>query len=363
MNTERLNGHAAELEVLEPKPLGFGLKTLKELKACTPPVTYDIQGVLAAGQPCALLGRSKTLKTSIMLDMALSLATGSSFLETFEVLQKRRVAVMSSESGVDTLLETLEAQIAAKGLDMEEIGRDLMLTGETPTINDELDLRTLADMVDDHGTEVLVIDPFYLSVRTEGKESSMYFMGQALKGLAKVLVPRGITLVLCHHIKEAKSGYARPGDLKDSAYSGLEQFARQWLIVNRKGKYKGGGLHNLELEVGGSAKHYGHYKLELFEGTRAAPDWKATVTQKTELEVDTTTVRKTAKRTTLLKAFEQYPDGEIPATVATDIGDSNPSRVKKECEAAVADGDLHRIEVTRGNKTIQGYVHTMYVGT
>ena len=61
---------------------------------------YDwiVENVLLANQPMIVGGAAKTLKTSISLDMALSIAAGGKFLGRYKA-HKRRVLFISGESG------------------------------------------------------------------------------------------------------------------------------------------------------------------------------------------------------------------------------------------------------------------------
>jgi hypothetical protein len=62
-----------------------------------------IKNVLVRDQPALLGGPKKSLKTSIMLDAAISLGTGKPFLGKFEIPERVRVAVLSGESGQSTI--------------------------------------------------------------------------------------------------------------------------------------------------------------------------------------------------------------------------------------------------------------------
>lgn len=66
-----------------------------------------VEHVLAAKQPMVIGGPPKALKTSLALDLAVSLATGTKFLGTFDVPVACGVAVFSGESGRTTINETM----------------------------------------------------------------------------------------------------------------------------------------------------------------------------------------------------------------------------------------------------------------
>src|SRR5688500_7162912 len=65
-----------------------------------------VRSVLLTGQPAVIGGPKKCLKTSLAIDMAISLGSGTKFLGRFKVPEAVRVAVISGESGGAVLQET-----------------------------------------------------------------------------------------------------------------------------------------------------------------------------------------------------------------------------------------------------------------
>src|SRR5262249_16806463 len=65
--------------------------------------TWLIDRLLVKNQPCVLGGPTKALKTSVALDMVISIGSGTAFLGQFKVFGKRRTAIISGESGEYTL--------------------------------------------------------------------------------------------------------------------------------------------------------------------------------------------------------------------------------------------------------------------
>ena len=225
---------------------------------------FLIKRALVRGQPGVMAGPPKTLKTSIAIDMAISLASATPFLGTFEVPRRVKTAVVSGESGKATTQETVKRQLRSRCVDDSFHGW-LEFCFDLPRFTDLANMMEFARTLKAKKAEVVFIDPVYLSMGGEVDHANMFQMGAAFKVVADVLLKVGVTPILIHHsTKGLKPGKAM--QLADMAYSGLAEFARQFILINRQSDYRGDGVHDLIFSVGGSAGHGGLWDLHIEEG-------------------------------------------------------------------------------------------------
>src|SRR5690348_15649906 len=80
-----------------------------------------IRDVLVSRQPAVIGGPLKCLKTSLAVDMAVSLASGSPFLGKFKVDKALAVAFISGESGKATIKDTASCVCRARRLTLADL--------------------------------------------------------------------------------------------------------------------------------------------------------------------------------------------------------------------------------------------------
>ncbi len=250
------------------QPIEFKGITCAELASGDYRVEFLIERTLVDRQPCIIAGGKKMLKTSILVDMGIALATGCKFLGRLEVKSTRRVALMSGESGMGTLQETAFRVAAAAGLHLAEI-ENLIWCDQLPRFLDPGHQIALRKFLADSGTEVVIIDPAYLCMSTDSREGSLFAMGEQLAGITNLCNDVGASLILAHHTvkNNRRENPFSPPELEDIAWAGFQEFARQWLLVGRRERFEPGtGAHRLWLNVGGSAGHSAMWALDVEEG-------------------------------------------------------------------------------------------------
>ena len=106
---------------------------------------------------------------------------------------------------------------------------------------------------------VVVIDPAYLATPLAAdKGNNLFAIGELLRSVNDVCQACGCTLLIAHHMKKTGITYDPP-ELVDTAWSGWAEWARQWLLLNRRERFDpdSNGQHKLWFAVGGSAGHSG----------------------------------------------------------------------------------------------------------
>jgi replicative DNA helicase len=132
---------------------------------------------------------------------------------------------------------------------------------KVPNLADPEALDRLFNLIRSDQIEVLAIDPFYLAVgptKSGGvNHNDMFAMGHLLYEFASTVQAAGATAIITHHFTKprARGGAGKIPELADLAHAGIGQFARQWILVDRRAPFDPNqNVHELHLVMGG----YGH---------------------------------------------------------------------------------------------------------
>ena len=334
---------------------------------------FFVDGLLTVGQPCLIAGASKSLKTSLAIDLAVSLDSGKPFLNEFKVARTARVGVISGESGAATIQCAARRVCECKHLDLAE--RGIQWSFDIPRITDPTHLSAPERYISRHNLEVLILDPVYLMLldaRTAQHASNVFAMGAVLRNLSELVAELGTTLILIHHVtkgsaRSSKSEGMIP-DLEDMSMSGFAEFSRQWLLVGRRSRYvDGSGDHELWLRYGGSAGHGGLCGLDVREGRRddiGGRRWSVTIRDAVECsneqrgdaerrKIDAEE-RKAGRQLTgdmdrIRAKAEKFQAGDTKSQIAQAVSLPN-ERCGRALHALVDQGEWERCDVGKSNR-------------
>lgn len=372
---ERLKAERAEAERSKNK-ITYKTYNAKELDELDTRLEYLVQGVLVRGQHGMFVAPQKTMKTTTCIDLALSLATGSSFLEKFSC-QQSKVLMMTGESGLSVVQETSRRIAQSKDLTLSNIADQFIVSDQIPLLYSIEHQYALAGLLDDIQPDLLIADPVYMMV--DGTDAgNLFTMGAQLKPTAVLCAERGITILLVHHSTKSSSNVKEylPLGLGDIAWSGFAEFARQWVFLNRREEYElGTGEHQLWLSYGGSAGHSGCWAVEVNEGPNDAiegREYSVTVTDmadavKSRIE-ETESAQEARRQEKELRALKRSADEVLTAFVGVrDALTQNQIETKTGMRTANAKravaylvriGILEASTVTRNKREFDGYIRT-----
>ncbi len=320
-------------------------------------VEYLIDGAMVAGQPMIVAGAKKTLKTSILVDLAIALAVGGCWLGALRVRRPARVLLVSGESGASTLRETALRVADAARIDLAGVD-GLVWCDALPRLTDPDHAAALVEAIRAGCVEVAILDPAYLMLPGDDA-GNVFAQGAMLGRLGSAVSDAGAMLVLAHHTRKGAVDAYAPPELSDIAWSGFAEWARQWLLIGRRERYEpGSGEHRLWLSAGGSAGHSGLWAMDVDEG-RWSPDtpryWCVAVRSATEhasadrerrdAERSAAQVeRQQADMTRMAEALDAHPDGATARKLRAWCGWSG-ERAARVLEALVRDRVAEPCEV------------------
>ncbi|MFO1007332.1 MAG: DnaB-like helicase N-terminal domain-containing protein [Planctomycetaceae bacterium] len=247
----------------------FAGQTFGELLAKDIPASkWLIEGILIAEETCAIIAPAKCLKTTILIEMAVAMATGTRFMNRYLVPQLLRIFLMLGETPEASARAMLTRSCEVRDIDPNEIGDTVRIhCGGLPRVASDEDLRILERNVREFGADVTFLDPLYLAAA--GLEMSQVTeVGPRIRAIGDACKPG--TLLLVHH---ATKGEARQTGttlrLESGAGAGVAESVGQWFILNRESEFdpEADEWHSLNAAFGGRGGHGGRLSIRFKEST------------------------------------------------------------------------------------------------
>jgi hypothetical protein len=241
---------------------------------------FLVKRMIVAREPLTIAGLMKTLKTSIAVDLAVSLGTQTPFLGEFDTYKRVRVAVLSGESGKPALQDVFRRVCRGRGIDPASV--DVLWGFNLPSFADPGDMTELAEKAAEHRVGFVIADPAYLCALRGidvNDAKSVFAMGAHLSRYSEAMIGAEITPAIVHHSnRQLKPGQRM--ELTDLAYAGFAEHAAQWILGSRDTPYRGDGVHPLTLNCGGRQGQGGIWSVRVEEGVLGDADgrrWEVSV--------------------------------------------------------------------------------------
>ncbi|MFI4876451.1 MAG: AAA family ATPase [Blastopirellula sp. JB062] len=244
--------------------------------------TWLAPGLLARHESAVILGPSKSLKTSLAIDLCGALASGGKFLGQFAVEQPFRVGYVGGEETEHAAPDLAHRWSAAADVDLANLDR-LIWGLNIAELGDPAQLRRLTAWIERYQLEAVVIDQAELS------NVSPRAQARQLRDISRCCLEAGATPIFCCPTRSEPP--PRALSAADLAAAPGNAVARQWLLVNRRQPFEpGSGRHQLWLTLGGGAGQSGLWGVDIDEGqagSHAARKWQVQLRDVAAIEEET----------------------------------------------------------------------------
>jgi hypothetical protein len=253
----------------EPKspPRSFAGQPASELwSLADEPVQWMVENVFSLEQPTVIGARKKSLKTTLLSSLVVSLVTGLPWLGRFKIPRKFRVLFVTGEATKRAAIRKIRKAAEALNVKPEALEGLRIEAVNFPKFPSEADLEAISEDVRLHKIDIVVIDPLYRGMDSTINAQNIFAMGDALGRFMVACSPASV--ILSHHVKKsAQFDKSAMPDLDDLSQAGVAEFAGNYLLIGRLTKYEGDGRHDLAICIGGRDEQFGQYRLEFDETT------------------------------------------------------------------------------------------------
>ncbi len=203
-----------------------------EITAADPSRRWLVEGLWSRGGVGILGGPPKCAKSWLALDLALSVATGTACLDSFEVLEPGEVLLVMAEDAPEIVRARLESICIHRGVRIEDAPVHLVLA-HALRLDLERDRERLCETIARMRPRLLVLDPFIRLHRLE--ENHAGDISGVLGWLRSLSREHDLAILVVHHARKNGSAGGQAGQ----ALRGSGDF-HAWgddnLYVRRKGE-------------------------------------------------------------------------------------------------------------------------------
>lgn len=341
-------------------PVRFGalLRNVKRPK-------YLIEGVLTEGACGFIAGEPKCYKSWVGLDMALSIATGANFLDTFRVVNPGGVLYVQEEDPLPTLKQRTGKIWAGKQTDKLQLTKSTdglsidwlppekeamfdpdinALVQRGVVISDEawqlyLD-ETLAEGINGEPYRLMLIDTLMMVAGDVEENKSQAMTQQIFKPLKVLSRKYNVAIQVVHHMGKAdkpRAGQRMLGSVANHAW------AEDSVYISR-------AAHSLKMEIESKTGPGGTFRVGNLENNRWDPQVESWSPEKADESSPRPTRKERAIKPREIPAAlriltESSGQAMTAADIAKALGDNAPSRgqIWRQLQRALDREELERI--------------------
>lgn len=318
-----------EDSIEEPRKRTFEGKSIIQLwPLAETPVDWLVEDIIACNQPTIFGAKQKSLKTTLLVDLAVSLASGLPWLDKFRVPRRRRVLFLNGESSERAAAKKIKRAMLARNLRPEDLDGWLRIEAiDFPSLPHQWDCLEIKKTVEKYEMDVIILDPLYMALQGVNT-SNLTEVGPAMRNFMAHCRPA--ELICAHHVKKSAS-YDDAPELDDLSQAGIAEFAGNYWLMGRDGKYQGGGDHHLAIRYGGRDEQFGLLRLEFDE-----QKWEARFSSLKDHREDRRRHRETEKinalKMDIMEVLRAHPDGMPESKLASEV---NTKAVRENFRTAI----------------------------
>jgi hypothetical protein len=310
---DRTNRFDQEGEVFTPVSTSFGGVPAGGLWAMADAaVDWLVEDVLSADQPTIFGAKQKSLKTTLMTDLAVSLGTGWPWLKKFNIPRRRKVLFITGEASQRATMRKIRRAAEARNLSADDIGDWIHVEAMNfPSLPNAEHCKQIAEDVRANKFEAVLLDPLYMGLQGVNT-ANLTEVGPAMRQFMQACYPAAC--VIAHHVRKTAS-YDDAPNLEDLSQAGIAEFAGNYWLMGRMSEYQGNGIHELAIRYGGRDEQFGLLKLDFDER-----NWTAEMTSLIDFRADKKQRKDNEKVNELMSeiitAIQAAPDGRSERSIA-----------------------------------------------
>ena len=254
----------------EPKPTFAGMDISELSEHADSNVDWLVKGIFSSDQPTLFGAKSKCLKTSQLVDLAVALGSGTDWLGTFTIPKPRRVLFITGESNYRAISRRLLKAAMSRGYGLDDLKGMVRIEAiNFPKLPNIEHCVAVEATVKKYNIDVVIVDPLYRGIPADMDTNRMAQVGDSIVMFAKWCQPA--SLIISHHVtKMAARTLGSPPDLEDLTGAGIAESCGNWWLVGRNERYAWDSKHDLCVSFGGRDEQAGGRRILFNESTWTA---------------------------------------------------------------------------------------------